>query len=532
MRLMRLLMLLCLSVVAMAQNYTTVTSSKFSDASGKLLNGQICFTPAIPFEIGGGGISTNAPVCSTVVNGAVTLQLANPANTTPANISYALQVTPNGGSPYTCPSVQFSGASFNLDNFVCPSITTAALGGSTSGPLVVNGNLTVTGSIQGASIANIISLPTPPIGDATALIQAAITNGTQNGSSVKILLGPGTWNILGPQINCDVAGTQTGQIAMPAINESGALSNPFVTVDVEGYVPSTLNFSGVAAANATILQTNSNGSANNLFCGKASTTGGNSGFTSVRFVLNNVTLRSYVNPNVTMVNATWIAQSNIKVLCDTGALPNALPTNSNGRCVVTPGSGNAADSTLEAAAYGYYTSFDINEHETAVHLTVGYCVNAVRFGPGGHGVWIGMLNAEECPNIISPISSSQFTSGIKIGLLDVEHDSGTFANVCDICDSSNVLAGSVGWWENNSSGFASPTIQGGAIFYPQRNEIDLGGNSASSPFSSLGAPLNSFQIYCSDCKNVIDDAAVAGAACVGSGHGSNARRENGHWACN
>src|SRR5579863_3173680 len=112
MRLLRLLMLLCLSVGAMAQNYTTVTSSKFSDASGKLLNGQICFTPAIPFEIGGGGISTNAPVCAIVINGAVTMQLANPANTTPANISYALQVTPNGGSPYSCPSVQFSGASF------------------------------------------------------------------------------------------------------------------------------------------------------------------------------------------------------------------------------------------------------------------------------------------------------------------------------------------------------------------------------------------------------------------------------------
>lgn len=38
--------------------------------------------------------------------------------------------------------------------------------------------------------------------------------------------------------------------------------------------------------------------------------------------------------------------------------------------------------------------------------------------------------------------------------------------------------------------------------------------------------------YCTDCGNTTDDAAVAGATCVGGGHGAIARRQNSKWACN
>lgn len=39
-------------------------------------------------------------------------------------------------------------------------------------------------------------------------------------------------------------------------------------------------------------------------------------------------------------------------------------------------------------------------------------------------------------------------------------------------------------------------------------------------------------MFCTDCKNVVDDAASAGAACLGSGHGAFAKRENARWDCN
>lgn len=47
--------------------------------------------------------------------------------------------------------------------------------------------------------------------------------------------------------------------------------------------------------------------------------------------------------------------------------------------------------------------------------------------------------------------------------------------------------------------------------------------SGAPPFTQIG---------CTDCKNVIDDAAIPGANCVAGGSGTIARRENNTWRCN
>jgi hypothetical protein len=60
--------------------------------------------------------------------------------------------------------------------------------------------------------------------------------------------------------------------------------------------------------------------------------------------------------------------------------------------------------------------------------------------------------------------------------------------------------------------------------------VNVGGGGAN--FASLPAASNGSLIYCNDCKNVADDAATAGAACVGSGSGALARRQNRRWDCN
>lgn len=56
----------------------------------------------------------------------------------------------------------------------------------------------------------------------------------------------------------------------------------------------------------------------------------------------------------------------------------------------------------------------------------------------------------------------------------------------------------------------------------------------SVTFANLGkpAPVNGDTVYCSDCKNIVDDGAVAGAVCVNSGTGARALRQNGKWICN
>lgn len=122
-----LLALMLLVSPLFAQNYTTVTASNIISPSGAKLNGNVCFTAEnekgnpIPFQVGGGGLVVSSPYCTKIVNGVVNMQVANPANTIPANIFYLIIISSSGGG-YSCPSASISGATLNLDTYVCPSI--------------------------------------------------------------------------------------------------------------------------------------------------------------------------------------------------------------------------------------------------------------------------------------------------------------------------------------------------------------------------------------------------------------------------
>ncbi|MBV9075651.1 MAG: hypothetical protein JOZ10_18665 [Acidobacteria bacterium] len=82
-----------------------------------------------------------------MTNGAIvgTFQVANPANTAPANISYRVELFDQYNRIQKWSGVQFTGTSFNFDNYV-PSAN-LPLGTSTNFATV--GNLTVTGSCTG-----------------------------------------------------------------------------------------------------------------------------------------------------------------------------------------------------------------------------------------------------------------------------------------------------------------------------------------------------------------------------------------------
>jgi hypothetical protein len=55
----------------------------------------------------------------------------------------------------------------------------------------------------------------------------------------------------------------------------------------------------------------------------------------------------------------------------------------------------------------------------------------------------------------------------------------------------------------------------------------------AAAFANLsGSANNGSFVYCTDCKNIPDNSATAGAACSGSGSGAFAKRENNRWDCN
>jgi len=77
---------------------------------------------------------------------------------------------------------------------------------------------------------------------------------------------------------------------------------------------------------------------------------------------------------------------------------------------------------------------------------------------------------------------------------------------------------------------------GDFVVFPEGGASHGGLTLPSATFANLpvGGPLGTL-VYCSDCKNVSQDAAAAGANCAGGGHGSVARREGSTtavWDCN
>lgn len=229
MKIKSLILVLILSCLpALAQNYTAVSGSNISDASGnKIASGQVCFTAVnatnqpITFQVGGGGLVISSEVCSAVTNGVVSMQVANPANTLPANILYRIDIIPRSVSgTYECTNAAFSGATFSLDTFVCPNVTVGPTGGTVLGPLTVNGNFTVTGTCTGCgSGGSAVNVNGTPVSSTTLLnfLNSAATNGL-----TLTVANPSAGNIqLGLSGTLTNAGLQNSSVT---VNTSGPLS--------------------------------------------------------------------------------------------------------------------------------------------------------------------------------------------------------------------------------------------------------------------------------------------------------------------
>ncbi|MDP9267248.1 MAG: hypothetical protein M3P27_02850 [Acidobacteriota bacterium] len=156
---------------AFAQNFTAVTASNIQNAKGTPLPaGQVCFLGtnkldvAVNFSAGGGGMVVTKPVCAGVTNGAIAggFQVANPAETAPAGIYYHVTVKDTNTQQIivNLKLVQFSGATFNFDNYI-PNVgqVVPPSGASINGPLGVNGNLSVTGTITGTMPFVVVTNP-------------------------------------------------------------------------------------------------------------------------------------------------------------------------------------------------------------------------------------------------------------------------------------------------------------------------------------------------------------------------------------
>jgi hypothetical protein len=206
---------------AQAQNWTRITAFNIQDLSGaKLASGSLCFqatdasSNAISFQAGGGGQVIRSARCAAISNGTVgTFTVPNPANSIPAGIFYEATVKAGSHTLLDYKLVQWSGASFNFDNYApTPGTVVPPSGGSVNGPLNANRDLSVTGNMNAAAMANqdkggqVYNVKAPiyaggavgnDTADDTAAITAAYTAAAAVGKTA-IFFPPGTYKITSP----------------------------------------------------------------------------------------------------------------------------------------------------------------------------------------------------------------------------------------------------------------------------------------------------------------------------------------------
>ncbi len=250
---------LCLSVPLFAISvapsyYTTVAAQQIVDASGApLKSGTAYFTPtdqsgaAMSVRVGGGGQMLVRPAQAQVVNGAMSITLADVSLTAPSSFCYHLSIVDNGNRKtpvLDIPCLQPTGAFFSIDNY---SANTSAIypqaGDTVQGDLGVNGNMNVTGNLNvgGFTPQNILT-STLTTGTLTSKISNGVLNPTQF---------PGA--DIGAQVNAAFATctSSTCKVMVPAGNYSYATSILLpntATTTLELSAGATLTYTGNACA--------------------------------------------------------------------------------------------------------------------------------------------------------------------------------------------------------------------------------------------------------------------------------------------
>jgi hypothetical protein len=325
--------------------------------------------------------------------------------------------------------------------------------------------------------------------DDGAALQAAVNTATTS-TEAKILLPSGVFNV---NTACQTSNAATSMILVPTINTATFVDTPFAVVDIEGLTPA-LNLDNGAAQGGTVIQTASTGC--DLIAGAGSSTGGNSGYTAVKLIVNGIAFRRTVNPLYSAINAVAIGQLSMPGFnsCDVGSVPVAVPT-AGGVCVIAPGAGNPDlidIGTLRAD--GFTTALTLVEHAAVQHLICGYdevCV--VINNPTGSGISpgmnIGQLNYEQTQYGIDVIGgSSNVLTALTVNMMASEHDAGTFAIVDDVYDVGNRLYGTAAWSYNGPA--ATYTANGAANFFVDNlvtHAFSIGG--AATAGTSVTAPL-------------------------------------------
>jgi hypothetical protein len=206
------------------------------------------------------------------------------------------------------------------------------------------------------------------------------------------------------------------------------------------------------------------------------------------------------------VNASWVWGGNIAMADSPGT-------------TLTGAIGTEFDNSLYGSPISF-TALQINGIGTGT-MPAGFPVNSTTLaGDAVMDIWAPLLALGG--------SEYQWKLGINFRRGSVNGTAMQVDGLCTVgtCNSAPITF--TGYDSSNNPHTA-------AIYSDNYGNLNFDGAVALPPVALASLPTNvpaGGLAFCTNCKNVVDDTATAGAACITGGHGAVAKRENSRWDCN
>jgi hypothetical protein len=349
------------------------------------------------------------------------------------------------------------------------STTITAFSSATTVTLATNAGTTVSGTAQYYYGT-----------DDTVAIQSTINAVNANGGGT-VFSPQGIYMINGSFLN---AGTTNSQLTLPDV----PAGSPLQQIKIKGAYPAMYNssYTGVASPNYGgsiwfFTKPGSSGqSAINAYdaSGYYGGLGGNN-FSGILLTVEDMVFRTLVNPGITMLNGLNTLNMTVTGTVVDVDIPNytnlALETTTTSTGIVGPARYNHVDNSFVANIWGYYNGMQVNEHSNIQKVGIYFCVQALVLpqqgsGVHNHAVNITFLSMEDDKHGLV------FTGGfseVNADELDIENNSGTFANSDDVYDINNYGYGTIKYVVETGNG----------------NLITVGGSNLS--FTNISGGFNS-----------------------------------------
>ena len=295
--------------------------------------------------------------------------------------------------------------------------------------------------------------------DDTNAIRAAFTalgSNTTFGKTGKIFFPSGTYIVNGAFNQ-----SNNSQLGFPA----NAFANPVTTFELAGPVPTAPN--GKVNNGAIIYGTKygTNGSYSILSV-TDSGGGGTGNIARINAVFNNIRFRTVQDPTHTAVDLTDVDQAQgTNVTFDTSSsyTSPALPTHNDSFALKLPGAlaGNVSGGWTNLKIKTFYNGVRLGEHSLIWSAFITTAVNALNFYDCRYPAQVFQVAVESVQNSVLVSSSGSTTSYFTIYDLDLEHNSGTFANVTNLIDASNLGVGTIYYSIYDNGGGSTFSRSGG-----------------------------------------------------------------------